>query len=129
MRFSKWIVATIFTFSICNSGHLFAQEKRNTKPAVKTRSKEAAKAKTGSPLDSVIDALYAAHTFEQTAIAPDGTKVAWVETLVDTAKLKGDAAVMAGRWTGETLPLENSERSAELLVDALRPNVGRLNKM
>ena len=82
MRFSKWIVATIFTFSICNSGHLFAQEKRNTKPAVKTRSKEAAKAKSGSPLDSEIDALYAAHTFEQTAIAPDGTKVAWVETLV-----------------------------------------------
>src|SRR6202521_2920311 len=82
MRFSKWIVATIFTFSICNSGHLFAQEKRNTKPAVKTRSKEAAKAKTGSPLDSVIDALYAAHTFEQTAIAPDGKRVAWVDTLV-----------------------------------------------
>ena len=83
MRFSKWIVATIFTFSICNSGHLFAQAKKSTKAVVKTRSKEAAKAKTGSPLDSVIDALYAAHKFEQTAIAPDGTKVAWVETLVD----------------------------------------------
>jgi len=82
MRFSKWIVGAIVTFSICNSGHLFAQEKRSAKPAAKARSKEAAKPKTGSPLDSVIDALYAAHAFEQTAIAPNGKKVAWVETRV-----------------------------------------------
>jgi len=82
MRFSKWIVALVFAFSISTTGHLFAQEKRSTKRAVKTGSKEAAKPKSSSPLDSVIDALYAAHTFEQTAISPDGKKIAWVETLV-----------------------------------------------
>src|ERR1700704_3208565 len=82
MRFSKWVVAVLFTFSICCSGHLRAQEKRSTKPPVKTRPKEAAKPKPVSPLDNVIDALYAAHTFEQTAISPDGKMIAWVETLV-----------------------------------------------
>ena len=82
MRSSKRIVAAVLTVSIWGSGHLVAQEKRTTKPPIKTGSKEAGKPKTSSPLDSVIDALYAAHTFEQTAIAPDGKKVAWVETLV-----------------------------------------------
>ena len=78
MRFLKWIVSAIFTFSLCNSCLLFAQEKRSTKPAVKARPKAAAKPKTGSPLDSVIDTLNAAHPFEQTAIAPNGKKVAGV---------------------------------------------------
>src|SRR6267378_7016234 len=82
MRFSNWFVAVISALSICNSGHLFAQQKETAKPAVNTRSREAAKPKPGSPLDTVIDALYAAHTFEQTAISPDGKKIAWVETLV-----------------------------------------------
>jgi dipeptidyl aminopeptidase/acylaminoacyl peptidase len=82
MRISKWIVAAIFIVSICSSGRLFAQEQRTTKPQVKTRSKEAAKPNPGSPLDTVLDALYAAHTFEQAAISPDGKKIAWVETLV-----------------------------------------------
>src|SRR5229473_4220211 len=82
MRFSKWFLAVVFTFSICCGGQVFAQQKESTKPPVKTRSKEAAKPKPASPLDSVIDALYAAHTFEQTAISPDGKKIAWVENLV-----------------------------------------------
>jgi len=42
----------------------------------------------------------------------------WVETTVEIAQLKGDAAVMAGRWSGETISLEQG-RSAELFVDAL----------
>jgi dipeptidyl aminopeptidase/acylaminoacyl peptidase len=82
MRFSKWAVAAIFTFSILCSGRLLAQEKRSTKPPVKTRAKEAAKPKSSTPLDRVLDTLYAAHTFEQTVISPDGKKIAWVETLV-----------------------------------------------
>jgi len=81
MRFSKWIVSAMFTFSICSSCQLFPEE-QSSKPAVKSGAKEAAKPKTGAPLDSVMEALYAAHTFEQTAVAPDGKKVAWVETLL-----------------------------------------------
>jgi len=81
MRFSKWVVAALFTVSICGSGNVSAQDKAGTKSAVKARPKEAAKPKASSPLDTVIDALFAAHAFEQTAISPDGKKLAWVETL------------------------------------------------
>jgi hypothetical protein len=80
MRFSKSIVVLLFTFLTCSSGLLFAQQKQSAQPPVKTGSKEATK--PASPLDGVIDALYAAHRFEQTAISPDGKKLSWVETLV-----------------------------------------------
>ena len=43
----------------------------------------------------------------------------WVETLVDIAQLKGDAAEMARRWTGETIRIAESNRMADLFVDAL----------
>jgi dipeptidyl aminopeptidase/acylaminoacyl peptidase len=82
MLFSKRIVALVFAFSLCGTGHLFAQQKRRAKPPVKTGSKEATKPKPASALDSVIDALNAARRFEQTTISPDGKKIAWIETLV-----------------------------------------------
>ena len=43
----------------------------------------------------------------------------WVETLVDVADLKGDAAEMARRWQGETIRIAESNRMADLFVDAL----------
>ena len=43
----------------------------------------------------------------------------WVESLADVASLKGDAALMARRWSGETIALDGSDRVAELFVDAL----------
>ncbi|HJW41618.1 MAG TPA: NAD(P)H-hydrate dehydratase [Rhizomicrobium sp.] len=43
----------------------------------------------------------------------------WVETLVDVANLKGDAAEMARRWQGETIRIAESNRMADLFVDAL----------
>ena len=101
MRFSKWIVSAMFTFSICSSCQLFSEEQSN-KPPVKTGAKEAAKPKTGAPLDSVMEALYAAHTFEQAAVAPDGKKVAWVETLLgrDGAPDGHTAIYVADRESG-----------------------------
>jgi len=80
MRFSKWFLAAVFTFSVCSATHLFAQEKPVTKPAGQANTP--AKRTVSSPLDTVIDALYAAHTFEQVSISPDGKKIAWVETLI-----------------------------------------------
>src|SRR5712692_301260 len=94
MRFSKWFLAVVFTFSICSSDHLFAQEKPGSKPAGHTHSNGPGKPKASSPLDSVIDALYAARTFEQAAISPDGKKLAWVETLVGKdGALDGNSAI------------------------------------
>ncbi|HEY4941736.1 MAG TPA: NAD(P)H-hydrate dehydratase [Rhizomicrobium sp.] len=43
----------------------------------------------------------------------------WVETLTDIAALRGDAAQMARRWTGETIRIAESNRMADLFVDAL----------
>ena len=43
----------------------------------------------------------------------------WVETLTDISALKGDAALMAQRWTGDTIALAESDRIADLFVDAL----------
>ena len=82
MRVSKWIIAAIFIFSFCNAGNVSGQAKSAAKSAATTRPQPSQKPKASSPLDTVVDALYAAHTFEQTTISPDGKKVAWVETLV-----------------------------------------------
>jgi dipeptidyl aminopeptidase/acylaminoacyl peptidase len=80
MRFVKSIMGlSILVFCLGNSS---AQDKPSAKPAAKPRSNEPAKPKASSPLDAVIDALFAAHTFAQAAISPDGKKVAWVETLL-----------------------------------------------
>jgi dipeptidyl aminopeptidase/acylaminoacyl peptidase len=74
MQFSKWFAAAIiFTFSICGSTPVRAQEKN---------SKKSAAPAPATPLDEVMNALFAAHRFEQTVISPDGRKIAWVETLV-----------------------------------------------
>jgi dipeptidyl aminopeptidase/acylaminoacyl peptidase len=82
MRFAKWFLAAILTLSVGCTRDLSAQEKSATKQSAVARSHATQKPKASSPLDSVIDTLFAAHRFEQAAISPDGQKIAWVETLV-----------------------------------------------
>jgi NAD(P)H-hydrate epimerase len=43
----------------------------------------------------------------------------WVETLTGVETLRGDAAEMAKRWRGETIRIAESNRMADLFVDAL----------
>jgi hydroxyethylthiazole kinase-like uncharacterized protein yjeF len=43
----------------------------------------------------------------------------WVETLVPPGQLTGDAADAADAWDGETFPIGQSARTAELFIDAL----------
>jgi dipeptidyl aminopeptidase/acylaminoacyl peptidase len=45
----------------------------------------AASAKPADPVDALADNLFATRTFSQVALAPDGTRVAWVESLHDAA--------------------------------------------
>jgi dipeptidyl aminopeptidase/acylaminoacyl peptidase len=47
----------------------------------KTGKKAAQKAATMSPLDDAMHAMFSLHQFQQAAISPDGTQVAWVESL------------------------------------------------
>ena len=56
-----------------------AQEKTGTTQEVEKRLKAAQKPHGVTPLDNVVATLFAAHTFQQAAISPDGNSVAWVE--------------------------------------------------
>jgi dipeptidyl aminopeptidase/acylaminoacyl peptidase len=82
MRFSKRFVASILTFSFCSQVTLLAQQKNPTQHAPKKTPPAAATPKPATPLDEVMNTMYAARRFEQTVISPDGKKIAWVETLV-----------------------------------------------
>jgi dipeptidyl aminopeptidase/acylaminoacyl peptidase len=73
MQFSKWVLASIFALSIGSSVHLTAQQKTSKKPVATAPA---------TPVDEVVNTLFATRRFEQTAISPDGKKIAWVETLV-----------------------------------------------
>jgi len=74
-------IAAILTIPLflLTSTSSFAQEKAGTAQDVEKRLKAAQKPKAGAPLDGVINTLFAAHTFQQAAVSPDGDSVAWVE--------------------------------------------------
>jgi dipeptidyl aminopeptidase/acylaminoacyl peptidase len=57
----------------------FTQEKTGTKQDVTKRLKAAQKPQTDTALDNIVKTLFAAHTFQQVVISPDGNSVAWVE--------------------------------------------------
>jgi dipeptidyl aminopeptidase/acylaminoacyl peptidase len=63
------------------SSQSFAQEKTGTKQDVEKRLKAAQKPQAATPLDNVVKTLFAAHTFQQAALSPDGNSVAWVEDI------------------------------------------------
>ena len=75
-----------------------------------------------------MDALFAAHTFEQTAISPDGKKLAWVETLVgkdgapdgNTAIYLADrdSTVAPKRVTASATPIPRAEGSVAWSPDS-----------
>jgi Tol biopolymer transport system component len=102
MCFAKKIVFVAFAFLTYFTGQPFAQENPPSKQTFAARAKT--KSEPNSPLEASIKALYAAHRFEQTAISPDGRKVAWVETLVgkDGAPDGNSAIYVADRGTPTT---------------------------
>jgi len=75
MRFSKLSVAGIFTFLFFTQVTLLAQQNNSPQHTTK-KTPTAATPKPADPLDEVINAVYAAARFEQTAISPDGEKIA-----------------------------------------------------
>ncbi len=56
-----------------------AQEKPGTTQDVEKRLKAGQKPPASTSLDNVLKTLFAAHTFQQAAISPDGNSIAWVE--------------------------------------------------
>jgi dipeptidyl aminopeptidase/acylaminoacyl peptidase len=131
MRFSKWFVAALLACSVSATVAITAQEKN---------SKKTASAVPATPLDEVMNTLFATHRFELTAISPDGKKIAWVETLVgkdgapdgNTAiyVTDRDSAAAPKRITAAALNLSRAEGSLDwspdskqlaFLSDALKP--------
>jgi dipeptidyl aminopeptidase/acylaminoacyl peptidase len=104
---TRTLFSFVFSACICTAPNLFAQSNAKSKTAVRSRLKPTALAKPAAPatpLDSVIDALYAAHTFEQVTISPDAKKIAWVETLVgkDGVPDGNTAIYLSGLESGES---------------------------
>ena len=56
-----------------------AQDKTGTTQDVEKRLKAGQKPQANTSLDNVLKTLFAAHTFQQAAISPDGNSIAWVE--------------------------------------------------
>ncbi len=107
MIVSKRIISgtALLLLFIFGSGGLRAQEKPGTKQAVETRLKAAEKPKAAGPLDEAVNTLFSAHGFEQTAISLDGSKVAWVETLLGkNGAPNGNTAIYITGRDGKAAP-------------------------
>jgi dipeptidyl aminopeptidase/acylaminoacyl peptidase len=70
------------------------RETTGTKADVEKRLYAAERPKPSTPLEGVMKTLTAAHDFTETAISPDGSKVAWSETLTGKdGSTSGDSAI------------------------------------
>ena len=93
----------------------FGQQPPRPRPAPKAHSNAAAKPIAASPLDAVMDALFSTHTFQQTAISPDGKKIAWVETLLGkNGAPDGNTAIYVADREAEAAPKRITATSASL---------------
>src|SRR5690349_17528781 len=73
----------------------FGQEKMGTRQDVEKRLNSTANPKSNTALDNVVKTLFAAHTFEEVALSPDGKKIAWVEAVhTKTSSVPAGATVI-----------------------------------
>jgi len=94
-----------------------AQQTTGTKQSAEARLKAVAKPKASGPAQDVIDALSATHRFEQTAISPDGKRVAWVEDIITKRGVStGDTVIYVADIGGKNPP----KRISAAVADALR---------
>jgi dipeptidyl aminopeptidase/acylaminoacyl peptidase len=83
----------------------FPQDKTGTKQDVEKRLKAVQKPQAGTPLESVINTLFATHTFQQAAISPDGSSVAWVEDVHSkTGTISGSTVIYVKNLKGSAPP-------------------------
>ena len=106
---------------LCGSQRSFAQETppqetSGTKQSAEARLKAVAKPKASGAAQDVIDTLSATHRFEQTAISPDGKKVAWVEDIITKRGVStGDTVIYIADIGGKNPP----KRISAAVADAL----------
>jgi dipeptidyl aminopeptidase/acylaminoacyl peptidase len=106
---------------LCTPHRSFAQETptqqtSGTKQSAEARLKAVAKPKASGPAQDVIDTLSATHRFEQTAISPDGKKVAWVEDIITKRGVStGDTVIYVADIDGKNPP----KRISAAVADAI----------
>src|SRR5271169_6930402 len=93
-----------------------AQQTSGTKQSAEARLAASAKPKSSGPAQDVINTLSATHRFEQTAISPDGKKVAWVEDIITKRGIStGDTVIYVADIGGKNQP----KRISAAVADAL----------
>src|SRR5260370_31687766 len=82
-----------------------AQDKTGTTQDVEKRLKAGQKLPANTSLDNVLKTLFAAHTFQQAAISPDGNSIAWVEDVHSkNAVVSGSTVIYVTTLTIATPP-------------------------
>jgi len=92
------------------------QQTSGTKQSAEARLKAVAKPKASGPAQDVINTLSTTHRFEQTAISPDGKKVAWVEDIITKRGVStGDTVIYVADIGGKNPP----KRISAAVADAI----------
>jgi dipeptidyl aminopeptidase/acylaminoacyl peptidase len=114
-------IAASLLVILCATHRSFAQETppqqaSGSKQSAEARLKAVAKPKASGPAQDVIDTLSATHRFEQTAISPDGKKVAWVEDIITKRGVStGDTVIYVADIGAKNPP----KRISAAVADAL----------
>ena len=83
LSFRSWLAFASASLLLFCAPHIsFAQETSGSQKAAEARLAAAAKPKASAPAQDAVNLLSATHRFEQTAVSPDGKKVAWVEDVI-----------------------------------------------
>jgi dipeptidyl aminopeptidase/acylaminoacyl peptidase len=93
-----------------------AQQTSGTKQSAEARLKAIAKPNASGPAQDVIDTLSATHRFEQTAMSPDGKRIAWVEDIITKRGVSTGDTVIYVADIGSKNP---SKRISAGVTDAL----------
>jgi len=106
------VLVAVFTLTVSAS----AQQKAGTKQAAEARLAAAAKAKPAGSVEETVSTLFLTHRFEQTAISPDGKKVAWVEDVITKRGVAtGDTVIYVQERDAKTPPRRISAGVADAL--------------
>jgi len=79
---SKLAIVTVSLLILCAPRRAPAQQTSGSQKSAEARLAAAAKPSAPAAAQDAVNLLSATHRFEQTAISPDGKKVAWVEDVI-----------------------------------------------
>jgi dipeptidyl aminopeptidase/acylaminoacyl peptidase len=114
-------IATASLLILCAAYQLAAQDSSpqttsGTKKSAEARLAAEAKPKASGAAQEIISMLSATHRFEQTAVSPDGKKVAWVEDVITKKGVAtGDTVIYVTDIAAKTPPKRISASAADAI--------------